>query len=86
MRFSLGWILALTLWNTPCSSAQTNTTRSDILIADFEGTSYGSWTATGDAFGPGPCAGRFQVRWPSPAILAKDWSIRSTAETTPPGP
>ncbi len=57
MRFSLGWILALTLWNTPCSSAQTNTTRSDILIADFEGTSYGSWTATGDAFGPGPARG-----------------------------
>ncbi len=59
MRFFLGCILALTLWNAPCSSAQTNTTRTDILIADFEGTRYGSWTATGEAFGPGPARGTF---------------------------
>lgn len=57
MRLFLGCILALTLWNAPCTSAQTNTTRTDILIADFEGTRYGSWTATGDAFGPGPARG-----------------------------
>ncbi len=29
----------------------------DILIADFEGTGYGSWKTTGDAFGPGPAPG-----------------------------
>ena len=29
----------------------------DILIADFEGATYGSWTATGEAFGPGPARG-----------------------------
>jgi sucrose-6-phosphate hydrolase SacC (GH32 family) len=29
----------------------------DILIADFEGTNYGGWTATGTAFGPGPARG-----------------------------
>ena len=29
----------------------------DILIADFEGTNYGAWKVTGDAFGPGPARG-----------------------------
>ncbi|MBE0536965.1 MAG: glycoside hydrolase family 32 protein [Phycisphaerae bacterium] len=30
----------------------------DILIADFEAASYGDWTVTGEAFGPGPAEGR----------------------------
>lgn len=29
----------------------------DILIADFEGETYGDWKTTGDAFGPGPAQG-----------------------------
>jgi fructan beta-fructosidase len=29
----------------------------DILIADFEGTTYGNWKVTGEAFGPGPARG-----------------------------
>lgn len=29
----------------------------DLLIADFEGIDYGSWTATGEAFGTGPAHG-----------------------------
>jgi fructan beta-fructosidase len=29
----------------------------DILIADFEGKDYGTWKATGEAFGPGPARG-----------------------------
>ncbi|MCF7974446.1 MAG: glycoside hydrolase family 32 protein [Phycisphaerae bacterium] len=29
----------------------------DILIADFEGPSYGAWKVTGEAFGPGPARG-----------------------------
>lgn len=29
----------------------------DLLVADFEGTNYGAWRATGTAFGPGPAAG-----------------------------
>ena len=28
--------------------------KNDIIIADFEGNSWGDWTATGDAFGKGP--------------------------------
>lgn len=30
---------------------------SDILVADFEGKDYGTWAATGEAFGPGPAQG-----------------------------
>ncbi len=30
---------------------------SDIVIADFEGTTYAPWTTTGTAFGPGPAQG-----------------------------
>ena len=29
----------------------------DLPIADFEGSSYGNWTVTGEAFGPGPAQG-----------------------------
>lgn len=29
----------------------------DLLIADFEGDTYGDWTVTGEAFGPGPARG-----------------------------
>jgi fructan beta-fructosidase len=31
--------------------------REDILIADFEGQTYGAWRTTGSAFGPGPAHG-----------------------------
>ena len=31
--------------------------RSDVVVADFEGESYGDWTAKGDAFGSGPAKG-----------------------------
>lgn len=29
----------------------------DLMIADFDGTSYGDWKTTGEAFGPGPAQG-----------------------------
>ncbi|MFO1502078.1 MAG: hypothetical protein U1G07_27515 [Verrucomicrobiota bacterium] len=29
----------------------------DILVADFEGSDYGAWTTTGQAFGSGPAQG-----------------------------
>jgi fructan beta-fructosidase len=29
----------------------------DIIVADFEGQTYGDWKATGEAFGPGPAKG-----------------------------
>jgi fructan beta-fructosidase len=38
-------------------SAQPASGRADILVADFEGKDFGSWKATGSAFGPGPAAG-----------------------------
>lgn len=34
--------------------------RQDIVIADFEGDSYGDWKATGDAFGEQPAAGTLE--------------------------
>ncbi len=36
----------------------------DILIADFEGPDYGRWTATGEAFGPGPAHGTLAGQMP----------------------
>jgi fructan beta-fructosidase len=40
-----------------CTVAASAADRPDILIADFEGKDYGSWKATGEAFGPGPARG-----------------------------
>ena len=38
--------------------------RADILIENFEGSDFGSWTVEGDAFGPGPSRGGFDWQWP----------------------
>ncbi len=49
-------VLALVLavgWGAAAAHAQP----ADLLIADFEGTNYGAWTATGTAFGSGPARG-----------------------------
>ena len=35
----------------------TNADEPDIVVADFEGETYGQWKTTGDAFGPGPARG-----------------------------
>jgi len=42
---------------TAAALAAPATTRPDILVADFEADDYASWTAEGDAFGPGPARG-----------------------------
>jgi fructan beta-fructosidase len=49
--FRVGFLclLALSVGRLPAAD--------DILIADFEGDTYGAWTTTGDAFGPGPARG-----------------------------
>jgi fructan beta-fructosidase len=38
--------------------------RKDILIADFEGDTYGAWRTTGQAFGPGPAKGTLPGQMP----------------------
>ncbi|WP_074310582.1 GH32 C-terminal domain-containing protein [Singulisphaera sp. GP187] len=47
----LAWILALT------GSVAIAQDRADLVIADFEGETYGAWTTTGTAFGSGPARG-----------------------------
>jgi fructan beta-fructosidase len=43
----------------------------DLLIADFEGTTYGAWKVTGDAFGPGPAPGTLAHQMPVSGYLGK---------------
>src|SRR5437763_15110881 len=43
----------------------------DILIADFEGTNYGAWRATGEAFGPGPARGTLPNQMKVDGFLGK---------------
>jgi fructan beta-fructosidase len=45
--------------------------RSDILVADFEGDTYGDWTATGTAFGKGPARGTLPNQMPVTGFLGK---------------
>jgi fructan beta-fructosidase len=45
--------------------------RPDILIADFEGETYGDWKADGEAFGPGPAAGTLPNQMPVTGFLGK---------------
>ena len=41
-----------------------STAANDILIADFEGETYGAWLTTGEAFGPGPARGPLPGQMP----------------------
>ena len=42
---------------TRAASANYPSENGDLLIADFEGDTYGDWKVTGEAFGPGPAKG-----------------------------
>ena len=42
---------------TRAASADPPSEDNDLLIADFEGDTYGDWKVTGEAFGPGPAKG-----------------------------
>src|SRR5713101_5865885 len=53
LRIIFAAIILALFWSVAVRAAD----RSDVLIADFEGTNYGSWTVTGEAFGPGPAQG-----------------------------
>lgn len=43
----------------------------DLVIADFEGTNYGDWQATGTAFGPGPARGTLPNQMPVDGFLGR---------------
>jgi fructan beta-fructosidase len=47
------------------------TSRPDILVADFEGSEYGNWKTTGTAFGPGPARGTLPNQMPVSGYLGK---------------
>ena len=43
----------------------------DILVADFEGPTYGDWKTTGEAFGPGPARGTLPNQMPVSGYVGK---------------
>jgi len=52
------WVLLATVLVAGLDAAQGGgAERPDIVLADFEGTTYGDWKATGTAFGSGPARG-----------------------------
>ena len=51
----------LVLFSVLCPVAMAS---EDILVADFEGGSYGGWTIEGDAFGNAPAAGKLSIQGP----------------------
>jgi fructan beta-fructosidase len=57
MRLAHGAFLALTIAPLVAQEGSGTAPREEILIADFEGESYGEWTIEGEAFGPGPARG-----------------------------
>jgi len=54
-RATWNWTLTVLLMFGCAASA--SAAEPDILISDFEGTDYGDWKVTGEAFGPGPARG-----------------------------
>lgn len=53
-RFGLPSLALLLLLHTPGAPGAD---RPDVVVADFEGATYGGWVATGNAFGDGPARG-----------------------------
>jgi fructan beta-fructosidase len=51
-------IIALSLYMVACMIAHSDDQRPDIILADFEGDTYGNWITTGRAFGDGPAQGK----------------------------
>jgi fructan beta-fructosidase len=47
-----------------CLLAAADVPRPDVLLADFEGDTYGGWVATGTAFGTGPARGTLPGQMP----------------------
>ena len=45
--------------------------RPDLLVADFEGDTYGDWTTTGTAFGTGPARGTLPDQMPVTGYVGK---------------
>src|SRR5262245_3660147 len=64
MRFALAISVALFALNATGAA-------DDILIADFEGATYGDWKTTGTAFGTGPAHGTLPNQNPVTGYLGK---------------
>jgi sucrose-6-phosphate hydrolase SacC (GH32 family) len=47
-----------------CAGISAAAERPDLVIADFESATYGTWTVAGDAFGPGPATGALPGQMP----------------------
>src|SRR5436305_1710037 len=45
--------------------------RPDVLVADFEGATYGGWKVTGTAFGTGPARGTLPDQMPVTGYLGR---------------
>jgi fructan beta-fructosidase len=45
--------------------------RPEVLVADFEGRTWGDWKTTGEAFGPGPAQGTLPEQMPVSGYLGK---------------
>ncbi len=51
-------------WTVLAWTASWTLAADDILVADFEGETYGDWKTTGEAFGPGPARGTLPNQMP----------------------
>jgi sucrose-6-phosphate hydrolase SacC (GH32 family) len=56
-RPRVAWLVALGSVLSPLGSPAAEPPRADLVIADFEGDSYGAWLAEGTAFGSAPARG-----------------------------
>ncbi len=64
-------ILMATMASGVLHRQSTGRPRADILIADFEGETYGEWHASGTAFGPGPARGTLPNQMPVTGFLGR---------------
>ena len=84
-----GTVIVREAGRAACSSARPSPrrppprerSRPPIVLADFEGESYGDWTAEGQAFGTRPSTGASGPEQHLRGFRARDWSTPGPAAT-----
>ena len=69
--FVSGGIFLIALLILAIGAFAQESSRPDLVVADFEGDDYGEWQMTGEAFGPGPARGTLPKQMPVSGYLGE---------------
>ena len=78
-------LLTILVASLTFGAAPVHASGADIVLADFEGESYGDWKVTGEAFGPGPAHRALPGQMTVTGFQGKGWVSSFTGGDKPTG-